>query len=78
MWQDGWVKGKSSQSRASRRHRTPEEKTEILSEYQRSGLSLLAFAGKYELHTPTIARVMPMDFGRWNRFSATNVKGVNP
>ena len=49
VWQDGWVKGRSSQFRASRRHRTPKERAEILREHQRSGLSLLAFARKHGL-----------------------------
>ncbi len=38
------MKRKSSPSRASRPHRTAEERADILNEQQRSGLSLLAFA----------------------------------
>jgi transposase-like protein len=43
------VKRQSSQSRPTQRHRTPKEKAEILREHRRSGLSLLAFAGKHGL-----------------------------
>jgi transposase-like protein len=50
------VKGKSSQFRASRRHRTLKEKAEILREHQRSGLSLLAFAGKHGLCYASLLR----------------------
>jgi transposase-like protein len=56
VWQDGWVKGKSSKSRASRRHRTAKEKGEILREHRRSGLSLLAFAGKHGLCYSSLLR----------------------
>ena len=38
------MKRKSPPSRASRQHRTAEERADILQEHQRSGLSLLAFA----------------------------------
>lgn len=47
MWQDGWVKRQSSQSRTTQRHSTPKEKAVILREHRRSGLSLLAFARKH-------------------------------
>ena len=40
------MKRLSSKSDAAQRHRTAEEKAEILQEYQRSGLSLLGFAQK--------------------------------
>ena len=43
------MKRRSSQIRTTRRHRTPEEKAEILRAHRRSGLSLLAFAGKHAL-----------------------------
>ncbi len=50
------MKRKPSQSRASRRHRTPKEKAEILREHERSGLSLLAFAGKHGLCYASLLR----------------------
>ena len=56
VWQDGRVKRQSSQSPIFRRHHTPEEKAEILRAYQRSGLSLLAFAGKYRLCYASLLR----------------------
>lgn len=56
MWQDGWVKRKSSQSRPPGRHRTPKEKAEILREHRRSGLSLLAFARKHGLCYASLLR----------------------
>ena len=56
MWQDGRVKRQSSQSRPTQRHRTPKEKAEILREHQRSGLSLLAFAGKRGLCYSSLLR----------------------
>jgi transposase-like protein len=54
--QDGRVKRRSSQIRPTRRHRTPEEKAEILRAHQRSGLSLLAFAGKHGLCYASLLR----------------------
>lgn len=56
MWHDGRVKRQSSQSGTSRRHRTPKEKAELLREHQRSGLSLLAFAGKHGLCYASLLR----------------------
>lgn len=56
MWQDGWVKRQSSQSRTTRRHRTPKEKAGILREHRRSGLSLLAFARKHGLCYASLLR----------------------
>jgi transposase-like protein len=56
VWQGDGVKEKSLRSRASRRYRTPEEKAEILREHQRSGLSLLAFAGKHGLCYSSLQR----------------------
>jgi len=56
VWQGSRVKGKSSQFRASRRHRTPKEKAEILKEHQRSGLSLLAFSRKHGLCYASLLR----------------------
>ena len=50
------MKGKSSHSRRSRRYHTPKEKAEILREHQRSGLSLLAFAGKHGLCYASLLR----------------------
>ena len=41
------MKRRSSKSDAPQRHRTAKEKAEILKEYQRSRLSLLAFARKH-------------------------------
>ena len=56
MWQDGRVKRQPFQSRSPRRHRTPKEKAEILREQERSGLSLLAFAGKHGLCYASLLR----------------------
>ena len=86
MWQAGWVKGKPSQSRASRRHRTSKEKAEILSEHQRSGLSLLAFAGKHGLCYASLLRwrcrqrheastVVPSDTEADPRFVPVKIEG---
>ena len=43
------MKRQSSQTRPTRRHLTSKEKAEILREHRRSGISLLAFAGKHGL-----------------------------
>lgn len=56
MWHDGRVKRQSSQSQTSWRHRSSKEKAEILREHQRSGLSLLAFAGKHGLCYASLLR----------------------
>ena len=56
MWQDGRVKRQSPPFRTPRRHLTAKEKAEILSEHQRSGLSLLAFAGKHGLCYSSLLR----------------------
>jgi len=56
VWQDGRVKRQSSQFRTTRPHRTPKEKAEILREHRRSGLSLLAFAGKHGLCYSSLLR----------------------
>ena len=56
MWQDGGVKRQSAQTRTTQRHRTPKEKAEILREHRRSGLSLLAFAGKHGLCYTSLLR----------------------
>lgn len=56
MWQDGAVKRKSSQTDTTQRHRTPNEKAEILKEHRRSGLSLLAFAQKRGLCYTSLLR----------------------
>jgi len=50
------VKQQSSQSRPTQRHRTPKEKADILREHRRSGLSLLAFAGKHGLCYSSLLR----------------------
>ena len=56
VWQDGWVKTTPRQLRVSRRHRTLQEKAEILQAQQGSGLSLLAFAGKHGLCYTSLLR----------------------
>lgn len=56
VWQDGWVKPTARQFRASRRHRTLKERAEILQAQQRSGLSLLAFAGEHGLCYTSLLR----------------------
>ena len=50
------MKRQSSQSRATRRHHTSKEKAEILRAHRRSGLSLLAFAGKHGLCYASLLR----------------------
>ena len=50
------MKRQSSQSGTTQRHRTPKEKAELLKEHQRSGLSLLAFAGKHGLCYASLLR----------------------
>lgn len=50
------MKRRSSQIRPARRHRTPDEKAEILREHERSGLSLLAFARKHGLCYASLLR----------------------
>jgi len=50
------VKRQSSPFRPTRRHLTLKEKAEILREHRRSGLSLLAFAGKHELCYASLLR----------------------
>lgn len=50
------MKRPSSQSDVTQRHRTAKEKAEILKEYQRSGLSLLAFAGRHGLCYASLLR----------------------
>lgn len=50
------MKRQSSQTLPRRRHRTPEEKAEILRAQQRSGLSLLAFAGERGLCYASLLR----------------------
>ncbi len=56
MWQDGRVKRQSSQFHTTRGRLTPKEKAEILREHRRSGLSLLAFAGKHGLCYTSLLR----------------------
>ena len=56
MWQDGGVKRQSSQTDTTQRHRTPNEKAELLKEHRRSGLSLLAFAEKRGLCYTSLLR----------------------
>jgi transposase-like protein len=50
------VKQQSSQGRPTQRHRTRKEKAKILAAHQRSGLSLLAFAGKHGLCYSSLLR----------------------
>ena len=50
------MKRPSSQIEASQRHRTPKEKAEVLKEYERSGLSLLAFARERGLCYSSLVR----------------------
>ena len=50
------MKRQSSKSDAGQGHRPPKEKAGILKEYQRSGLSLLAFARKHELCYASLLR----------------------
>ena len=50
------MKRRSSQIRLTRRHRTPEEKAEILRAHERGGLSLLAFARKHDLCYASLLR----------------------
>ena len=50
------MKRPSSQSDVTQRHRTAKEKAEILEEYQRSGLSLLACAGRHGLCYASLLR----------------------
>lgn len=80
------MKRQSSQSRTIRRHCTPKEKAEILSEHRRSGLSLLVFARKHRLCYASLLRwrsrqdkganvpVSP-DAGADPRFVAVKVEG---
>ena len=50
------MKRQSSQSRPTGRRLTPKEKAEIFREHRRSGLSLLAFAGKHGLCYSSLLR----------------------
>jgi transposase-like protein len=50
------VKQRTSKSAELRRHRTPNEKTRILKEHERSGLSLLAFARTHGLCYASLRR----------------------
>ena len=50
------MKRSSSQSRTTRRHLTAKEKALIFREHRRSGLSLLAFAGKHGLCYTSLLR----------------------
>ncbi len=50
------MKRQSSRSDAPQRHRSPKEKAGILREHRRSGLSLLAFAGKHGLCYASLLR----------------------
>jgi hypothetical protein len=53
------VKRPSSQSRPTRRHRTAQEKAEILRQHRRSGFSLLAFARQQHLCYASLLRWRP-------------------
>ena len=50
------MKLQSTQSRTTRRHRTTQEKAEILRKHRNSGLSLLAFARKQHLCYTSLLR----------------------
>jgi len=50
------MKRQPSQIQATRRHRTPKERAEILKAHRHSGLSLLAFAGKHGLCYASLLR----------------------
>ena len=50
------MKRRSSQIRPTRRHRTPEQKAEILKAHERSELSLLAFAREHGLCYASLLR----------------------
>ena len=50
------MKRQSSQTPVTQRHRTPNEKARILKTQRRSGLSLLAFAGKHGLCYSSLLR----------------------
>ena len=50
------MKRQSAQFHTTRRRLTPKEKAEILREHRRSGLSLLAFAGKHGLCYSSLLR----------------------
>ena len=50
------MKRPASRFEVTQRHRTGQEKAEILKEYQRSGLSLLAFARKHGLCYASLLR----------------------
>lgn len=50
------MKRRLSKSDAPQRHRTPQEKAEILGEHGRSGLSLLAFSRKHGLCYASLLR----------------------
>jgi hypothetical protein len=80
------VKRQSSQFRVTQRHRTLKEKAEILSEHRRSGLSLLAFAGKHGLCYASLLRwrcrqgnganvLVPPDTGADPRFVRVKMEG---
>src|ERR1700693_6274149 len=80
------MKRQLSQSQPAQRHRTPKEKAEILREHRRSGLSLLAFAGKHGLcyasllrwrcRQPNVASVLaPTDTEADPRFVPVKIEG---
>jgi len=55
-WQDNRVKRQPAKSEAPQRHRPLKEKSKILREHRRSGLSLLAFARKRGLCYASLLR----------------------
>lgn len=80
------MKRQSSQSRTTRRQRTPKEKAEIFRAHRRSGLSLLAFAGKHGLCYASLLRwrsrprkgakvLVAPDTGADPRFVAVKIEG---
>ena len=86
VWQDGRVKRQSSQFRTTRRHLTHKEIAGILRDHRRSGLSLLAFAGKHGLCYASLLRwrcrqrndasaVVPPDTEANPRFVPVKIEG---
>ena len=64
------MKRQSSQTQPTQRHRTPNEKARILRTQRRSGLSLLAFAGKHGLCYSSLLR--------WHSRQDSRAKAVRP
>ena len=64
------MKRQSSQTQPTQRHRNPKEKAQILEAQRRSGLSLLAFAGKHGLCYSSLLR--------WRRRQDNRANVVTP